>query len=563
MKFKSIHIKNFRNFEDISIELGNKNVLFGMNDIGKTNFLYALRVLFDKNIRKQNIVDSDYYKKNTSTSIEIIVKIDISDTEDNNSQKLRAKLKGAILSNQDEVYIKLLANYDEKEMLGIPELYWGGDLNDLEPIKPRGTFYDIDYVFNVIYIDSYVDLYSLFKKNANSLLANETEQDKSILDNILHTCNDLNTQIAQLSGVKNFEKNIAPEYKNFRHEDISVSVKSEIAIKGLYSNLVPYIKKDGDDSLYPTSGEGRKKFLVYSIFNILAKEEAEQKINLFLVEEPENHLHRSMQISLSYNLFQNNPYQFLFLTTHSPYILSEMDKVNLVRIYNDDKIASRSTLYSVPPKFGKQRKILNRGLAEAVFADKVLLVEGPSECVLFGKILSELNPFYEANGIYILPVSGVGFEPYLDILKPLNIKCIIKTDNDLRKPRGAKTEEYSVLGFLRINKYVPDKPLPENKVKENSVEAKRKLYDENKTALDRIREEDSIYLSRCSLEEDLDEAFHDQMVLHLPEAKGDPIKYLQDKKNYHMVELAEKLTTEDCLNISNHYNFACLKEVLA
>ena len=48
MNFKSIAIKNFRNFKDISIELTNKNVLFGMNDVGKTNFLYALRFLFDK-----------------------------------------------------------------------------------------------------------------------------------------------------------------------------------------------------------------------------------------------------------------------------------------------------------------------------------------------------------------------------------------------------------------------------------------------------------------------------------------------------------------------------------
>lgn len=567
MKFKSIHIKNFRNFEDISIELGNKNVLFGMNDIGKTNFLYALRVLFDKNIRKQNLVDSDYYKKNTNTSIEIIVKIDISDTEDENSQKLRAKLKGAILSNQDDVYIKLSADYDEKEMLGIPELYWGGDLNDLEQIKSRGIFYDIDYVFNVIYIDSYVDLYSLFKKNTNSLLVNDTEQDKTILDDILHTCNDLNTHISQLSGVKKFENIIAPEYKNFRHEDVSVSVKSEIAIKGLYSNLVPYIKKDGDDSLYPTSGEGRKKFLVYSIFNILAKEEAEKKINLFLVEEPENHLHRSMQISLSYNLFQNNPYQFLFLTTHSPYILAEMDNVNLVRIYNEDKIVSKSTLYSVPPEFSHQRKMLNRGLVEAVFADKVLLVEGPSECVLFGKILSELNPLYEASGIYILHVSGVGFEPYTNILQSLNIKCIIKTDNDLRRPRTKKGEDkkdvYSVLGFSRINRLVKHKILPVDPITANDVTAKRNLYDAYKEQLDQIRKTYSIYLSHCSLEEDLDEAFHDQMVQYLPEAKGDPIEYLQDEKHYRMVELAEKLTPEDCLIISNHYNFECLKEVLS
>ena len=42
MKFDAVTIKNFRNFENITIDLTNKNVLFGMNDVGKTNFLYAL-----------------------------------------------------------------------------------------------------------------------------------------------------------------------------------------------------------------------------------------------------------------------------------------------------------------------------------------------------------------------------------------------------------------------------------------------------------------------------------------------------------------------------------------
>ena len=338
MNFKFITIKNFRNFEDISIDLTNKNVLFGMNDVGKTNFLYALRFLFDKDIRKQNFNDADYYKKNIDAPIEIILAIDISDTEDDDCKKLRARLKGAILSDQNIVYTKLRATYDKKEMVGVPMLYWGGDIEELEEMKVHGTFYEIDYVFNVIYIDAYVDLYTLFKKNANTLLVNDKEQDKEVLDNIHRTCDELNTQISGLSGIKKFEEKIAPEYKKFRHEDVSVSVKSEIAVKGLYSNIVPYIKRDKDNSLYPTSGEGRKKLLVYSIFDLLAKEEEEKKINLFLIEEPENHLHRSMQISLSHILFQNQKYQYLFLTTHSPYVLAEMDQVNLVRIYNEDKI---------------------------------------------------------------------------------------------------------------------------------------------------------------------------------------------------------------------------------
>ena len=139
MRFNSITIKNFRNFEDISINLTNKNVLFGMNDVGKTNFLYALRYVFDKDIRKQNFSDTDYFKKNVESPIEIVVAIDISDVENADSQKLRAKLKGALLSNQNIVFIKIQACYDQKEMVGIPVLYWGGDLNDLEEMKVHGT----------------------------------------------------------------------------------------------------------------------------------------------------------------------------------------------------------------------------------------------------------------------------------------------------------------------------------------------------------------------------------------------------------------------------------------
>ena len=560
MRFNLVTIKNFRNFEDISVDLTNKNVLFGMNDVGKTNFLYALRYVFDKDIRKQNFGDTDYYKKKVEMPIEIVIAIDISDTENADSQKLRAKLKGAILSNQDIVYIKIKADYDKKEMMGIPVLYWGGNLEELEEMKVHGTFFEIDYVFNAIYIDAYVDLYTLFKKNANKLLVNDKDQDKDILDNICKTCDELNAQISGLSGIRAFEEKIAPEYKKFRHDDISVSVKSEIAIKGLYSNIVPYIKQDTDDSLYPTSGEGRKKLLVYAIFDLLSQEEEEKKINIFLIEEPENHLHRSMQIALSHILFLDDKYQYLFMTTHSPYVLTEMDKVNLVRIYNEDKIVSRSFLYTVPTKFKSQRKMLNRGLVEAIFADKVLLVEGPSENVLFGKVLSEINPFYEADGIYILPVGGFGFGPYYETLDALQIDNTIKTDNDLRKIKGK--EEYSVLGFSRLNNYIGEKILPDIPISESGVEAKRKLYDDNREKLDEIREKYSLYLSRCSLEEDLDEVIHNQMITYLPNADGNPIGYLQDAKNNHMVELVEKLTAEDCKCIYEHYNFACLKEVM-
>ena len=213
MKFKRISIRNFKNFENIDISLDNKNIFFGMNDIGKTNFLYALRFIFDKTVRKNNLIDTDFYEKNIDAEIEIIVQIDISDIDDADSEKLRAKVKGALLSNQDSVYIKLVASYDPVEMEANPILYWGGSLNDLQEIKARGSSFEIDTIFSVIYIDAYVDLYALFKKNISLLLKDNEAIDENTFKKIKGNINKLNKNISSLSGIKNFERKIMPSYE--------------------------------------------------------------------------------------------------------------------------------------------------------------------------------------------------------------------------------------------------------------------------------------------------------------------------------------------------------------
>ncbi|HHQ1002776.1 TPA: ATP-dependent nuclease, partial [Listeria innocua] len=94
----------------------------------------------------------------------------------------------------------------------------------------------------------------------------------------------------------------------------------------------------------------------------------------------------------------------------------------------------------------------------------------------------------------------------------------------------------------------------------NTIESKRSLYTENKNVLDVIREEYGIYLSKTDLENDLDEVLHDELITYLN--TEDPVKYLQEAKNNNMVKLTTHLKKEDCNKIYEHYNFACLKEVL-
>ncbi|MGE7926033.1 AAA family ATPase [Viridibacillus arvi] len=62
MKLKSLNVGNFLNFERVSIDLTNQNVVFGMNDVGKTNLLFAIRFLLDRDLRKNGYRDQTILK---------------------------------------------------------------------------------------------------------------------------------------------------------------------------------------------------------------------------------------------------------------------------------------------------------------------------------------------------------------------------------------------------------------------------------------------------------------------------------------------------------------------
>ena len=49
MYIKTVHIENFRNFKNINIPLKPYTTIIGENDIGKTNFFDAIKLLLNNN----------------------------------------------------------------------------------------------------------------------------------------------------------------------------------------------------------------------------------------------------------------------------------------------------------------------------------------------------------------------------------------------------------------------------------------------------------------------------------------------------------------------------------
>ena len=75
MKIDKIHIKGFRSFDDEVITLQKKTLIIGANDVGKTNLIYALRLLFDKSLNEHDLElsDSDYNAYSHADTVEITV----------------------------------------------------------------------------------------------------------------------------------------------------------------------------------------------------------------------------------------------------------------------------------------------------------------------------------------------------------------------------------------------------------------------------------------------------------------------------------------------------------
>ena len=580
MRFKKLNLKNFRNFSDIEILLDNKNVIFGMNDMGKTNFLYAIRFLLDKDIRKNGFTRSDYHKNNTENKIEILLELDISDfDESDDTKKIVSEARGVRKSlSSDIFFIKLEAEYNEEEMIGEPLLFWGDDRENLIEMSSNGISFAIDRIFKVIYINPLIDLDSLFIKNKRLLLDERcsSEGDKEIIGEITKLTDKVNENIGKMQLVRSLQSDITDEYNLLRSEEVEIQMKSEMAIKGFFSDIVPYIKKNNHDNYYPTSGDGRRKMLAYSIFNLLNKRlYSDSHIVVYLIEEPENSLHRAMQLSLSHQFFSNESYKYCFISTHSTDILYEMDNAMLLRIYSKEKIVCSSFMYKLPDSFKSDKKKLNREFCNALFAERVLLIEGPSEKVLFEKVMNEINSNFELDGGYILQVNGTYFSTYFKALNGLNITTIVKTYNDLRVKKG-QPNKYEVLGINRCNKLIEGKMLPEinidielngkNKVANNKIkkerlkEEKRKLYKENEMLIKEFSDK-NIFLSEIDLENDLVKVIGERIAEVLGIELEEAVSYLQNSKLYNMVELVEELNEDDCKKIYESELFKCLKEL--
>jgi len=537
MKVDYVYLQKFRNFKSAKINLNYNTLLIGANDIGKSNFLYSLRLLLDKSLSDADMepTELDFHIGSDGVlSADLQITVKFSDvTED----AVLSIMQGN-LSDEGVMYLRYTAN---KATLNY-RLFAGPDLDDLNEINSR--FY-LKYV-SLKYIQSQRDLNSFIRKeksqllkySQNSLAEDERAEDEDLLNEIGSDLNELNEKISQLLYVEKATAEVNQELKKLAHHHAEYNVTLDagaIQVNDFVERLKLGATSAGARVML--GGDGRNNQILLALWKARSTKEhdTQNEAMFYVVEEPEAHLHPHQQRKLADYLINELPGQTL-ISSHSPQISSSFKPDSIVRFFLKDSssyAASEGCSQCIEDGWEGMSYRMSIIPAEAFFSNGVLLVEGPSELLFYRALAEKLSLDLDYYNLTILSVDGVSFKAYVGILNALEIPWVMRTDNDVSKvPRK---DEWQYAGINRCLEIFDGTKL-ENV---NREFGSQDIVDSGEwSKYSAILGVKGIFLSKIDLEHDLISEIPGLVKAALKKtSKASCVKYLQEKKALRMREL--------------------------
>jgi putative ATP-dependent endonuclease of OLD family len=159
----------------------------------------------------------------------------------------------------------------------------------------------------------------------------------------------------------------------------------------------------------------------------LAVKNSAEQVNLVLMEEPENNLSYSNMGKLIQRILKSQGKQ-IFIATHSSYVANKLNLGKLLLVRAGSVFAFTALSSDTISYF---KKLPGYDTLRLVLADKVILVEGPTEELLIQRaFLDEYGRLPSAEGIDIITVNALAFKRYCDIALLMKKPISIVTDND-------------------------------------------------------------------------------------------------------------------------------------
>lgn len=455
MQIKTLHLKGFRNFKDSTINFTDKSLLIGSNDVGKTNLLYALRILMDRSLSDSDIEpkQTDFYAY--EPTYELSIQICFTNIVE---ECIIAKLRENV-SDEGNLILEYKAFIDPKSNQLSYKIFIGKDDKSLVEIENR--FYL--RVLNLKFIGSRRDLISFIRQEKQRLLEEsrinrdqkKIDEDTQILGEIESGLSTVNEKITSLSYVQAATTGINSQLGELSYHNQSQNVVFDVGASdpsAFIDDLQLASKIKGKSVVI--GGEGRNNQIhlaLWSTRNQMRRDKNQDLLEVcfFCIEEPEAHLHPHQQRKLAKYLSTTIEGQVI-ITSHSPQIACEVPPSSIIRLYfngEGTKAAGNGINPFIEAKFIEFGYRLNIMSAEVFFADLVFLVEGPSEELLYKALANAIGVDLDKFNISVLMVDGIGFKPYASLLSSLRIPFVMRTDNDVFKI--PKQEKYRLAGIQR------------------------------------------------------------------------------------------------------------------
>ena len=173
------------------------------------------------------------------------------------------------------------------------------------------------------------------------------------------------------------------------------------------------------------------------------------KIDLVLIEEPENHL-SDINMKKMLNDIVNTTKKQTFITTHNSMICSRLDLRKIIALSNNNILTTEFKSISKDTASFFIKCPYNNILS-FILSDKTILVEGSAEYILLDKFYKIITGSSSSDeNVNIISVNNLGFKRYLEIATKLNKKVAILTDNDHNYEHNVNIKYNEFKSFSKI-----------------------------------------------------------------------------------------------------------------
>ena len=552
MKLSRVKIKNYRNFFDEDISLNDETIIIGPNDVGKTNLLMAIRILLDKSLSYLDLEPEERDFNIFSDEEEITIILEFSEISENSESFIYASLGQDIEDSKMYLMYKGYKNSEEKFKFFMSAKE---DEESFHEIPGRNKYINL---INCVYLDSTRQLKSFLKKSKANIInsykqkrdSKEIDDDNNLILEIDKQVNYLNQKVENVSYISKSTEFIKSELSEMssHNDNLDIKFSSYNDTNEIMDNVELITQVDGKNVNIGGDGRSNQIYMSMWIKEKNEKYDDSKQFVIFILEEPESHLHFPLQSMTIRQLLKKINSQ-LIVTSHSPQVVLEFNPFSIVKLsYNKDKktIVSNNgcskELEDDVIKFGYRYNLITGSM---FFSSGVFLVEGVSELLIYKYISSKLDINLEKYNIMIVSVDGIGFKPYAKLLDRLSIPYAVRTDNDIVINSKNKKIYYS--GINRLIDLHNEKIMKNDWIskEEFSNLNSEKLSSESLKLYQKYKKDfmdEGLFISEKDLENDLSNIdFLSDYIKQNYNDKDEFVKYLQNSKAKNMYDFIDEI----------------------